>query len=122
MKLEVFETDRSQTIDDTIELIRQRAANEHFSHNGVYICNISDLIDKFRVWKRHLPRVKPFYGTETHTYIHSETLPYSPIIFLFFRDILAVKVNNSPGVLETLAALGAGFDCASKGIQRIKVW
>lgn len=28
---------------------------------------------------------------------------------------LAVKCNDSPIVIQTLAALGTGFDCASKG-------
>lgn len=30
-------------------------------------------------------------------------------------SILAVKCNDDPIVIQTLAALGAGFDCASKG-------
>lgn len=34
--------------------------------------------------------------------------------FLLFRLISAVKCNDSPVVLETLASLGACFDCASK--------
>ncbi len=40
----------------------------------------------FQAWAAALPRVAPFY---------------------------AVKCNNDPGLLALLAALGAGFDCAS---------
>lgn len=36
---------------------------------------------------------------------------------IFLYHALAVKCNNSPAVLGTLAALGTGFDCASKGIH-----
>lgn len=35
------------------------------------------------------------------------------IVCFFFR--IAVKCNDSPMVLKLLAALGTGFDCASKG-------
>lgn len=36
---------------------------------------------------------------------------------IFFLNIihLAVKCNDSPIVIQTLASLGTGFDCASKG-------
>lgn len=41
-------------------------------------------------------------------------------VFSFFLNFFplcsAVKVNDSAAVLETLATLGAGFDCASKGL------
>lgn len=38
------------------------------------------------------------------------------IVSRFVRSIhAAVKCNDSPVVLQTLAALGTGFDCASKG-------
>ena len=40
----------------------------------------------FRAWAAAMPRVTPFY---------------------------AVKCNNDEAILSTLAALGAGFDCAS---------
>lgn len=35
--------------------------------------------------------------------------------YIVFLLITAVKCNDSPIVIETLAALGTGFDCASKG-------
>ncbi|KAI5865609.1 pyridoxal-dependent decarboxylase [Durotheca rogersii] len=51
---------------------------------------VSDLGEVYRQhlrWKKNLPRVKPFY---------------------------AVKCNPDPKVLQLLAGLGTGFDCASK--------
>ena len=52
-----------------------------------YVCNVDDLIAKHQNWLLKMPRIRPFY---------------------------AVKCNNTTVVLETLAALGLGFDCASK--------
>lgn len=59
------EPDMLQTIDeplDAFELIRQRAVYEKASDEALYICNISDIINKHQIWKHCLPRVKPFYG------------------------------------------------------------
>lgn len=52
-----------------------------------YMCNLSDIVQKMRVWCTEIPRVQPFY---------------------------AVKCNDDVTVLRLLQALGAGFDCASK--------
>lgn len=53
-----------------------------------YVCDIGDVVRKHKEWKLKLPRVEPHY---------------------------AVKCNDSLTILEVLAALGTGFDCASKG-------
>ncbi|XP_030387160.1 ornithine decarboxylase 1-like [Scaptodrosophila lebanonensis] len=52
-----------------------------------YICDLSTVARKLQLWKELLPRIQPYY---------------------------AVKCNNDPLVVETLANLGTGFDCASK--------
>ncbi|PSN36694.1 Ornithine decarboxylase [Blattella germanica] len=52
-----------------------------------YVCDVGDIVRKHKEWKQKLPRVEPFY---------------------------AVKCNDNLTVLEVLAALGTGFDCASK--------
>lgn len=58
-----------------------------------YVVDLSDVVRKHKLWKMTLPRVEPFY---------------------------AVKCNDTTTVLEVLAALGTGFDCASKTeIQKI---
>lgn len=53
-----------------------------------YVCDIGDIVRKHKDWKLKMPRVEPFY---------------------------AVKCNDNLTVLEVIAALGTGFDCASKG-------
>lgn len=52
-----------------------------------FICDINDLIYKVELWKKLFPRVEPHY---------------------------AVKCNNYKTVIQVLAALGLGFDCASR--------
>ena len=49
--------------------------------------DLGRLVDLYQDWKSALPTVTPFY---------------------------AVKCNEDPALLKTLAALGSGFDCASK--------
>jgi len=70
---------------DAISVINNRTI---IDEEPLYICNVSDIIEKHNIWKEQMPRVTPFY---------------------------AVKCNDSPIVIQTLAALGTGFDCASKG-------
>ncbi|XP_032665387.1 ornithine decarboxylase 1-like [Odontomachus brunneus] len=53
-----------------------------------YVLDIGDIVRKHQIWKEKLPRVEPYY---------------------------AVKCNDNLIVIEVLAALGIGFDCASKG-------
>jgi ornithine decarboxylase len=53
-----------------------------------YVADLGEVYRQHLRWKKNLPRVKPFY---------------------------AVKCNPDPQVLKLLAALGTGFDCASKG-------
>lgn len=65
MKLMALETNTLQTIDEplnAVDLIRQRAAYEIYGDEDFYICNISDVVDKYRTWRQYLPRVRPFYG------------------------------------------------------------
>ncbi|EDW61575.1 ornithine decarboxylase 1 [Drosophila virilis] len=51
------------------------------------ICDLSSVERKFRLWQQQLPRIKPYY---------------------------AVKCNDDSRIVQTLAGLGVGFDCASK--------
>jgi ornithine decarboxylase len=52
-----------------------------------FVADLGEVYRQHMRWKRNLPRVKPFY---------------------------AVKCNPDPRILQLLAALGTGFDCASK--------
>ncbi|ONM26941.1 Ornithine decarboxylase [Zea mays] len=52
-----------------------------------HVFHINTVVDLFSAWRRGLPDVRPYY---------------------------AVKCNPEPALLGALAALGAGFDCASR--------
>ena len=52
-----------------------------------YLVDLGRLLDLYDLWREALPTVHPFY---------------------------AVKCNSDPALLHVLAALGCGFDCASK--------
>ncbi|XP_012869245.1 PREDICTED: ornithine decarboxylase [Dipodomys ordii] len=55
--------------------------------DAFYVADLGDILKKHLRWFKALPRVTPFY---------------------------AVKCNDSRAILSTLAAVGTGFDCASK--------
>lgn len=69
-------------IEDFIE-IDVVGANED---QPFYIANLDDVVNRFKRWVRHIPRVHPFY---------------------------TIKCNDDSNVAKVLASLGAGFDCAS---------
>ncbi|OWR48871.1 ornithine decarboxylase, partial [Danaus plexippus plexippus] len=52
-----------------------------------YVMDLGEVVQRYNTWKELMPRVEPFY---------------------------AVKCNDDRLLVSTLAALGAGFDCASK--------
>eukprot|EP01113_Clastostelium_recurvatum_P000486 TRINITY_DN1021_c0_g1_i1.p1 TRINITY_DN1021_c0_g1~~TRINITY_DN1021_c0_g1_i1.p1 ORF type:complete len:444 (+),score=125.23 TRINITY_DN1021_c0_g1_i1:56-1387(+) len=56
--------------------------------DAFFVADLGAVIRQFEKWMRHLPTVQPFY---------------------------AVKCNPTLGIVRTLEALGANFDCASKG-------
>ncbi|RHY22706.1 hypothetical protein DYB32_009424 [Aphanomyces invadans] len=61
--------------------------------NAFYVVDTSAVEDRFNLWMKYLPYVKPYY---------------------------AVKCNPDPSILKTLARLGTGFDCASQAeIQEV---
>lgn len=55
--------------------------------DAFYVADLGDILKKHLRWLKALPRVTPFY---------------------------AVKSNDSRAIVNTLAAVGTGFDCASK--------
>ncbi|XP_017779076.1 PREDICTED: ornithine decarboxylase-like [Nicrophorus vespilloides] len=67
--------------------ILQDIVESGVQEEAFYICDVGDIVRKHKIFKAAMPRVEPHY---------------------------AVKCNDSHTVLETLAALGTGFDCASK--------
>lgn len=58
------------------------------AEEALYIADLGNVTRQHRRWLEELPQVEPFY---------------------------AIKCNSDPYILKTLALLGTGFDCASKG-------
>ncbi|XP_072045655.1 ornithine decarboxylase-like isoform X2 [Amphiura filiformis] len=71
-------------IQRTIQEKRSREDQD----DGFMLFDLGDVFNKWRKWKKAIPRVTPFY---------------------------AVKCNPDVKVLRLLSALNCGFDCASKG-------
>lgn len=69
-----------------LEFIRRKIADDGIEEGPFFVMNLKRLYTQFIQWKRWMPRVEPFY---------------------------AVKCNPDLAMLEALAALGVGFDCAS---------
>jgi len=65
-----------------------RIVSELECQDAFFVADIGNLVRQHRHWQSLLSRVEPFY---------------------------AIKCNSDPIILETLAGLGTGFDCASKG-------
>lgn len=74
------------TAKDVLES-RINEVSQSDDKDAFYVADLGDIVKKHMRWNRVLPRVTPFY---------------------------AVKCNDSKAVLQTLASLGTGFDCASK--------
>ncbi|KAG8198884.1 hypothetical protein JTE90_015098 [Oedothorax gibbosus] len=79
----------------TVELVADKTISDVITKNitnmeqeePFIVADLADIVYKFKLWKLKMPRVEPFY---------------------------AVKCNSAPTVIHLLAALGTGFDCASK--------
>ncbi|XP_025782912.1 ornithine decarboxylase [Puma concolor] len=71
------------------DILDQKINEVSFSDDkdAFYVADLGDILKKHLRWLKALPRVTPFY---------------------------AVKCNDSRTIVKTLAAIGTGFDCASK--------
>ena len=76
--------------DDTYTIINDFLENNQSEH-AFYIIDLGEITNSYSNWIQHLPTVQPYY---------------------------AVKCNSNPVLLETLASLGANFDCASENEMR----
>lgn len=71
----------------TIEDVINDKVASNIQERSFYVTDMYDIYKKHIRWIQVLPRVRPYY---------------------------AVKCNNLPDIVKFLAALGTGFDCASK--------
>lgn len=63
--MRVVEENNFHVIDkplDAIDVVRQKSFTEDVDEEPFYVCNISDIIRKHRIWQQRMPRVLPFYG------------------------------------------------------------
>lgn len=76
--------------DDAYTIINDYLESNQSEH-AFYIIDLGEITNAYSNWTHHLPTVQPYY---------------------------AVKCNSNPVLLETLASLGANFDCASENEMR----
>jgi len=69
------------------DLIRKKILSQNNDDSAFFLSDLGRVVDQHQDWIRLCPAVVPFY---------------------------AVKCNNDTPLLQTLAALGTGFDCASR--------
>ena len=72
----------------SVQSFAERAIREHALDDNFCMVDLGTVKRLFEAWTAAMPRVRPFY---------------------------AVKCNPDVGIISMLAALGAGFDCASEG-------
>ncbi|MCJ1339077.1 Ornithine decarboxylase [Bachmanniomyces sp. S44760] len=72
--------------------------------DAFFVADMGEVYRQHRRWKTNLPRVKPHYGILATSFDEMKAR----------SQVLAVKCNPDLEVLRLLAALGTGFDCASK--------
>ncbi|CAJ0940031.1 unnamed protein product, partial [Mesorhabditis belari] len=72
--------------EEMVEALANKYDSEEID-DAFLLINLDALLERFKLWKRELPHVEPFY---------------------------AVKCNTDVTMLRVLAALGVNFDCASK--------
>lgn len=93
LKTHLFEEPARVLKEETVDdAIREILSNKS-EEDAFMVLDIGDIVHKIKNWKLKMPRIKPFY---------------------------AVKCNTDKTVLQVLAAMGTGFDCASKAeMQKI---
>ncbi|KAM0876710.1 hypothetical protein ACQ4PT_036007 [Festuca glaucescens] len=84
-KVLAFKRDALKEKDAVAALMRSIAGSG--VRSAFHVLDLARVLDLHRRWRRELPDVRPYY---------------------------AVKCNPEPAMLGALAALGAGFDCASR--------
>lgn len=91
---------------DAMDVIRKKT-NFEMDEEPLYVCNVSDIIEKHQIWKQQMPRVMPFYGKwieyvfsslESSRYWFSSYWLCYFIVRIFF--FLLASVENSVDFIE----------------------
>lgn len=75
-----------QISNPILNQLQQHIATGNQEKNSFYVVDTHAIEQRYKLWNEYLPHVSPYY---------------------------AVKCNPDPLIIETLAKLGTGFDCAS---------
>ena len=84
--LEILPSGQLNHAADAVAFI-DNLAQKPGSPDSFHVINVAQVAERYRFWIKHLKGVVPFY---------------------------AVKTNPDPIIVQTLSALGTGFDCASE--------
>lgn len=103
----------ADTMDD-MDIIRTMTSTTIDHEKAFYIADIGNVIQKHQEWITKMPRVIPHFGNHIFYFYILIRLHTIHIKTLNLFQILAIKCNPDPTVIKVLAALNAGFDCASK--------
>lgn len=82
------------------------------SQDAFYVVDLKEVVRKFEQWKAE---VRDWVAVVCAPLPPPATPSAAPAQLPRVRPCYAVKCNDDPKIVETLAALGAGFDCASRG-------
>jgi ornithine decarboxylase len=86
-KVLTFKRDDALKEKDAITGVVRSIITAQQQRSAFHVLDLAKVVDLCRAWRRALPNVRPYY---------------------------AVKCNPDPALLGALAALGTGFDCASR--------
>lgn len=109
--------DEIKIFDDTMDDIDIMRIITEYEEEAFYIADIGNVIEKHREWTNKMPKVIPHFGIHITFFIFSFFLIFMRMLF----QILAIKANPDPTVIKVLAALDAGFDCASEVNLRVSL-
>lgn len=110
ISIEVFSETPKESLNLCLKAIKQRLTNlkleqaesslsfinnlikNRSAPDSFHVLNISQIVQRFHLWRNNFSEVMPFY---------------------------AVKSNPEPTVIQALAVLGIGFDCASENEMKL---
>lgn len=90
LPLEIASNIEVDLMKDISDVVRSKilSSEKEDSEESFFVCDLGDIVQKYKVWCDSLPRVKPYFD---------------------------VKCNDDTAVLTILSQLGVGFNCSSKG-------
>ncbi|XP_070388116.1 ornithine decarboxylase-like [Dermacentor albipictus] len=75
----------------TVHEVAQDIVHKQKEDDAFFVCDVRDIARKVELWRKHLPRVTPFY---------------------------AIKTCGDPVIIAVLASLGVNFDCSNTNEMR----